>query len=104
VPDDTMGVMQDVHWPSGMFGYFPSYALGSAYASQILHAMKKDVDFDALMEKGDLAPITKWLNEHIHQYGSLYDPSVLLEKATGEPFNPAYYVEHLKAVIADLVK
>ena len=66
--------------------------------------MKKDLDFDALMEKGDLLPISKWLNEHIHQYGSLYDPSVLLEKATGEPFNPAYYVEHLKAVIADLVK
>jgi len=104
VPSDTMGVMQDVHWPSGMFGYFPSYALGSAYASQILHAMKKDVDFDALMEKGELAPITSWLNEHIHQYGSLYDPSVLLEKATGEPFDPSYYVEHLKKVIADLLK
>ncbi|MBR6571867.1 MAG: carboxypeptidase M32, partial [Clostridia bacterium] len=104
VPGDSKGAMQDVHWPSGMFGYFPSYALGSAYASQILNAMKKDVDFDALMEKGDLAPITKWLNEHIHQYGSMYDPGVLLEKATGEKFNPAYYVAHLKNVIEDLIK
>jgi len=104
VPSDAKGAMQDVHWPSGMFGYFPSYALGSAYASQILNALKKDVDFDSLMEKGDLAPITKWLNEHIHQYGSMYDPGVLLEKATGEKFNPAYYVAHLKNVIEDLVK
>ena len=104
VPDDSQGVMQDVHWPSGMFGYFPSYALGSAYASQILNAMKKDLDFDAQLEKGDLAPVTKWLNEHIHQYGSMYDPSVLLEKATGEAFNPAYYVEHLKNVMTDLLK
>lgn len=104
VPSDAKGVMQDVHWPSGMFGYFPSYALGSAYASQLLHAMKKDVDFDSLMEKGDLAPVTKWLNDHIHQYGSLYDPGVLLEKATGEPFDPSYYVAHLKSVIEDLIK
>ncbi len=104
VPNDSKGVMQDVHWPSGMFGYFPSYALGSAYASQILNAMKKDVDFDSLMEKGDLTPITKWLNEHIHFHGSMYDPGALLEKATGEKFNPAYYVAHLKNVIEDLVK
>ncbi len=104
VPNDSKGVMQDVHWPSGMFGYFPSYALGSAYASQILHAMKQDVDFDALLEKGDLAPITKWLNDRIHQFGSLYDPGVLLEKATGEKFDPAYYVAHLKNVIEELLK
>ena len=104
VPDDAQGVMQDVHWPSGMFGYFPSYALGSAYASQILHALKKDVDFDALLEKGDIAPITKWLNEHLHQYGSLYDPGELLEKATGEKFDPSYYVAHLKNIIEDLIK
>ncbi len=104
VPNDTQGVMQDVHWPSGMFGYFPSYALGSAYASQILHAMKKDIDFDALLAKGDIAPITKWLNDHIHQYGSLYDPGELLEMATGEKFDPSYYVAHLKSVIEDLLK
>lgn len=104
VPNDTMGVLQDTHWSGGMLGYFPTYALGSAYASQILHAMKKDVDFDALLEKGDIAPITKWLNDHIHQYGSLYDPAELLEKATGEKFDPAYYVAHLKRVIEDLLK
>ena len=104
VPSDSMGVMQDVHWPSGMFGYFPSYALGSAYASQILHALKKEIDFDLQLEKGDLSPITGWLNEHIHRYGNLYDPGVMLQKATGEAFNPAYYVTHLKNVIQELLK
>lgn len=104
VPNDSMGVMQDVHWPSGMFGYFPSYALGSAYASQILHALKKEIDFDLQLEKGDLSPITGWLNEHIHRYGNLYDPGVMLQKATGEAFNPAYYVTHLKNVIQELLK
>ena len=103
VPNDTKGVLQDTHWAGGMFGYFPTYALGSAYASQILHAMKKDLDVDELLEKGEIAPITEWLNEHIHRWGNRYDPAELLEMATGEKFNPAYYVEHLKKVIHDLL-
>ena len=103
VPNDTKGVLQDTHWAGGMFGYFPTYALGSAYANQILHAMKKDLDVDELLKTGDIAPITEWLNDHIHRWGNRYDPAELLEKATGEKFNPAYYVEHLKKVISDLL-
>ena len=103
VPNDTMGVLQDTHWSGGMMGYFPTYALGSAYSSQILHAMKKDIDVDALLEKGEIAPITEWLNSHIHCWGNRYDPMELLEKATGEAFNPTYYVEHLKKVIGELL-
>ena len=102
VPNDTQGVLQDVHWPGGMFGYFPTYALGSAYASQILHAMERDLPVDELIAKGDLAPITVWLNEHIHHHGNLYTPGVLLQKATGEPFNPSYYVAHLSNVLKTL--
>lgn len=95
VPSDSMGVLQDMHWSDGMFGYFPTYALGSAYASQFLHAMKQTVDVDALIAKGELAPITAWLHENVHRHGKLYTPAQLLEKATGEAFNPNYYVEHL---------
>ncbi len=103
VPSDTMGVLQDTHWGGGMIGYFPTYALGSAYASQLLNAMKKDLDVAELLKNGDIAPITAWLNEHIHRLGNLYDPRDLLKRATGEDFDPSYYVAHLKKVIADLL-
>ena len=103
VPNDAKGVLQDTHWAGGMFGYFPTYALGSACANQILNAMKKDLDVDNLLAKGDIAPITAWLNDRIHRWGNRYDPAELLERVTGEKFNPAYYVEHLKKVISDLL-
>ncbi len=103
VPNDTKGVLQDTHWGGGMIGYFPTYALGSAYASQLLHAMKKDLDVDSLLSAGDIAPITEWLNEHIHRWGNLYDPRDLLKRATGEDFDASYYVDHLKKVIEALL-
>lgn len=103
VPTDALGVLQDMHWGGGMIGYFPTYALGSAYASQILHAMKKDLDVNALLRAGDIAPITAWLNERLHRWGDRYDPARLLEMTTGEKFNPSYYVAHLKKVVADLI-
>jgi len=103
VPNDTLGVLQDTHWASGLLGYFPTYALGSAYASQFLAAMKKELDVDALLAKGDVAPITEWLGEHIHRWGNLYTPAELIRSATGEDFDPSYYVAHLKKVIADLL-
>lgn len=103
VPNDTLGVLQDTHWASGLLGYFPTYALGSAYASQFLAAMKKELDVDAQLAKGDVAPITEWLGEHIHRWGNLYTPAELIRSATGEDFDPSYYVAHLKKVIADLL-
>jgi carboxypeptidase Taq len=89
------GAFQDVHWSSG-FGYFPTYALGNAYAAQFLHYMKRDLDIDALMEKGDFAPINKWLDEKIHKYGKSKKNLEILKEATGEDFNPNYYIEYLK--------
>ena len=103
VPSDTLGVLQDTHWSGGMLGYFPTYALGSAYASQLLHAMKKDLDVDSLLASGDLSPITAWLGERIHHHGNRYTPAQLLRSATGEDFDPSYYVSHLKNVIQSLV-
>ena len=98
VPSDSLGVLQDMHWSGGTFGYFPTYVLGSAYASQFMHAMRRELDVDALLSDGNLAPIRDWLKEHVHRYGNLYRPGALLAKATGETFNPTYYVEHLKQV------
>ena len=68
---------------------------GSASASQLRHAMSRELDVDALAAQGNLAPITAWLRERIHRHGNLYDPRDLLKRATGEDFNPEYYVAHL---------
>ena len=89
------GAFQDVHWTSS-FGYFPTYALGSAFGAQFYHAMERDLDIKGLMKVGNFKPITKWLNEHIHQYGRTKKNLELVRSATGEDFNPTYYVNYLK--------
>ena len=95
VPDDRRGILQDTHWSGGMFGYFPSYALGSAYGVQMLGAMEKDVDVWAAAEKGDLTPITAWLREKIHRHGRVLTPAQLLENSTGAGFDPTCYTSYL---------
>lgn len=95
VPDDTHGVLQDTHWGGGMIGYFPSYALGSAYSAQIMAKMRQELDVDAEIASGSLKNINAWLTEHIYQHGGLYEPAVLLEKCVGKPFDPNYYVDYL---------
>lgn len=96
VPSDAQGVLQDVHWAGGSFGYFPTYALGSAYAAQIYHAMSQDLDIDKAVSSGTTKEINEWLKEHIHKYAASKYPKDLLLEATGEEFNPKYYVEYLK--------
>ena len=103
VPSNREGVLQDSHWSSGYFGYFPSYALGSAYGAQMLAKMKETVDVDAAAASGDLSPITGWLREKVWQYGRLYAPGDVLEKAVGAPFDPRYYVDYLTRKYDDLI-
>ena len=96
VPNDTKGVLQDSHWSGGSFGYFPSYALGSAYGAQMLKVMERDIPVWELVSKGDLKPIVAWLTERIYQYGCLLKPNELILKACEAPFDPHYYVDYLK--------
>lgn len=96
VPIDAKGVLQDVHWAGGMFGYFPSYSLGNAYASQIIEVLKKDLDLDQLLLAGDFVTITKWIGEKIHKHGSLYDPNDLIRNICGEELNPMPFINYLK--------
>jgi carboxypeptidase Taq len=101
-PDFSSGVLQDVHWSIGYVGYFPSYAVGNAYAAQIMDAMRKSADTDGAVVKGDLTPVTEWLKENIHRHGALYEPDELIRRATGKPFDPAYYAEYLRKKYTDL--
>ena len=94
VPDDTRGCLQDSHWSGGSFGYFPSYALGSAYGAQMLRSMERDMDVWGGVSKGDLAGVTGWLREHIHKYGCMLDPADIVKNACGD-FDPTAYTDYL---------
>jgi carboxypeptidase Taq len=90
------GVLQDVHWAGGSFGYFPSYALGYMYAAQFKTAMLKDIpQFDQLLELGNLKPIKQWLTQNVHQYGKLKKPLEILQEVTGEGLNAKYLADYL---------
>lgn len=95
VPDDAHGILQDTHWANGTFAYFPSYAIGSAYAAQFLRAMEKTVDVRGSVASGDLAPVRAWLGEHVWRYGSSKDPAWIVERACGGPLDPACYTSYL---------
>ena len=102
VPDDKRGVLQDSHWSGGGIGYFPSYALGSAYGAQLLRKMKETVNVDDCLLNGNFAPINEWNREHIWKYGSLIAPGELLENALGESFDPFVYTDYLEAKYSDI--
>ncbi|MBE5792441.1 MAG: carboxypeptidase M32 [Clostridiales bacterium] len=103
VPNDTQGVLQDSHWSGGGFGYFPSYALGSAYAAQLFETMKKDFDVEKEIENGNLEKINAWLREKIWKFGCMKEPGDLMKDAFGE-FDPKYYTEYLKNKYMEIYK
>lgn len=91
------GPMQDVHWPTGSFGYFPCYTLGAMYAAQWFAAMRRATpDLDSRIAAGDLAPVFDWLREHIWLSASRWPTPELALRASGEPLNPAHYRAHLE--------
>ncbi|MBQ7638484.1 MAG: carboxypeptidase M32 [Clostridia bacterium] len=95
VPDDSRGCLQDVHW-TGMFGYFPSYALGNAYGAQILNTMKKDFDVFGAIKEGRLNEIADWLTEKVFSIASLKTPDEWIKAITGESLNVDYYLNYLE--------
>ncbi len=94
--NDKEGVLQDVHWSDGMFGYFPSYALGNAYGAQFVHSMKKELDLEKLVTEGQFEPIKTWLRENIHRHGKMLSPNEIIQKVTGEDLNPLYFTQYLE--------
>lgn len=103
VPNDTLGCLQDTHWSGGSFGYFPTYALGSAYDAQYVPAMERaGVDLDAACAVGDLAPVRAWLRENIWQWGRGKDAGELVEAACGAPFDATFYCDYLAKKFGEL--
>ena len=95
VPSDREGCLQDSHWSGGSIGYFPSYALGSAYGAQMLHKMQEEIgDIWPDVAKGDLSKVTDWLRSHIHRYASFKKPGELFESVCGK-FDAKYYTDYL---------
>lgn len=102
VPNDAKGCLQDVHWAGGMLGYFPSYALGSAYGAQMLAKMEEDLgDVYADVANGDLSRVTGWLKEKIHRHASFHKPGVLFESVCGK-FDAKYYTDYLTRKYTEL--
>ncbi len=99
---DSKGVLQDVHWSYGNFGYFPTYTLGNLYAAQFTHFMSKELDTRSLTRIGDFTPILSWQRENIHKHGSLYLPKELVRRVTGKPLSADYFVKYLKQKYSNL--
>jgi carboxypeptidase Taq len=95
-PDNSQGVLQDVHWSGGMIGYFPSYALGNLIAAQLWELINRDIpDLPEQIKRGEFAPWLAWLREKIHVHGSKYEPQELIQKVTGSKIDSAPYMRYL---------
>ena len=97
-PDDRLGCLQDIHWPSGAWGYFPTYTLGAMMAAQFYDAAtKEDVDIVPALENGDFSPLLAWLRKHVHTQGSLYSTAEIVDHATGRMLDPEVFMSHLRS-------
>jgi len=95
--NDAQGVLQDVHWAGGMFGYFPTYALGNLYSAQILNTMSKEIpDFSQLISSGDFSIIKEYLKAKIYSHGKMLGPNEIIMNISGEELNGKYLVEYLE--------
>ncbi len=95
-PNDAKGVLQDIHWACGDFGYFPSYAIGNAISAQMFYHMKSVMPIDKYLLEGNIKPIVEYLNEHVHKYANTKTTNEILVNMMGEEFNPDYYIKYLK--------
>lgn len=96
-PDDRLGCLQDIHWPSGAFGYFPSYTMGAIAASQLFRAANgKDATIRPRLAEGDFAPLVAFLREHVHGQGSRWTTQELLERVAGKRLDAAGFLGHLR--------
>lgn len=97
IKDDSEGILQDIHWSHGSFGYFPTYSLGSFYAAQFFHQAEKEITgLRTQISNGKTDELLQWLRTNIHQYGRFYSSQELCTKVTGEPLNFKYFMNYAK--------
>jgi carboxypeptidase Taq len=95
--DHATGVLQDVHWCQGLFGYFPTYVLGNTYAAQLDYKLRQDVpEVDACIRRGQFHPLLEWMRQHVHRYGCLYPPRELIRQTTGAEPSSQYLIDSLR--------
>lgn len=95
VSDNTQGVLQDIHWSHGAFGYFPTYSLGSFYAVQFFDKAKEDINgLESQIEQGNMLELLAWLRTNIHQYGKMYSADELCQKVTGKSLDFSHFMRY----------
>ena len=98
VPDDSMGVLQDVHWSAGLFGYFPTYCLGNLYAAQLFATARQQIDsLEEGFARGDFLPLLNWLRENIHSRGMSLPARELVREVTGHELSSSYLLSYLES-------
>jgi len=98
--NDAEGVLQDIHWSGGSFGYFATYTLGNVVAAMIWHKMNNGALIREALQKGEIMELKAWLGTHIHRCGSIYAPNELQQSVFGEAYNPDRLLEYLNAKFA----
>jgi len=95
--DPNQGVLQDVHWSNGLFGYFPSYTIGNLYAASFRYKMEEDIpNLWETIAQGEFGPTLKWLRDHVHQHGHLLDAPEIFAQAVGDRDPVADLMRHLR--------
>jgi len=103
--NDAEGVLQDVHWSMGMFGYFPSYMLGNLYAAQMLTTLRQAIPaLDDQIAAGDFEPLLAWLRKEVHSLGAIFEPAELIERITGSPLDPEHLVRYISEKYSGIYK
>jgi len=105
VPDDRRGILQDIHWAHGSFGYFPTYSLGSFYAAQFFQKAKSDhPELEEKIAEGDLRLLKQWLQQNIYDHGKRYEADGLCEKVTGEPLQFSHFMQYAREKYQSLME
>lgn len=102
-PSDTLGCLQDIHWSSGILGYFPTYALGNLYAAQFFAVARQAIpDMDDRFRKGEFRPLLEWLRENIHRHGRRYRTGELVKRVTGQELSATPLLDYLRGKYSGL--
>jgi carboxypeptidase Taq len=103
VPSDADGVLQDVHWAGGAFGYFPTYSLGNVIAGQLWDLINADLpDLDDQIARGELSPLREWLRDHLHTHGAKHEPAEMIQRLTGGPLDSGPLLRQLEAKYSEV--